>query len=80
MWLRDRVLHFAIASFKRVNCVSIYAGLPGLLNPSLITKDDLDLLLYFQNKRLYTVNSLLCPPGGLLLGSILKGGLIGEWA
>ena len=54
-WRHDSILNFLALSFKSVRDSVIYADLPGFINPSAITGDNLlpDLLLVLRNKCLY---------------------------
>ena len=54
-WHNDPILNFLALSFQSVRDSIIYADLPGFINPSATTDDNLrpDLLLVLPNKCLY---------------------------
>ena len=54
-WRHDSILNFQALSFQSLGDSIIYADLPGFINPSAITGDNLrpDLLLVLPNKCLY---------------------------
>ena len=54
-WRHDPILNFLALSFQSVRDSIIYADLPGFINPSAITGNNLrpDLLLVLPNKWLY---------------------------
>ena len=54
-WRHDSILNFLVLSFQSIRDSIIYVDLPGFINPSAITGDNLrpDLLLALPNKSLY---------------------------
>ena len=60
-WRHDSILNFLGLSFQSVRDSVIYADLPGFINPSAITGDNLrpDLLLVLPNKCIYILELTL---------------------
>ncbi|CAB4006838.1 Hypothetical predicted protein [Paramuricea clavata] len=73
-WLHDSVLNFLASTLTAVKNSTLYADIPGFMNPSVITGDRLrpDLLLVTENRCLYILELTVGYESNLLVNANRK--------